>query len=273
MMPHIAKVVPYLDALEKDLNWLLPFAEIEGVEELLPLMDKVAPRIQQIQPFAEQLAPMISKIRPHLPHLVRNLDVLMDELNEDVIQNLDPMLYWCGRFLPLADSMGILRSRTLLRAFMPMAKFLPPVPAKRPERLTAGVAEGEREGYEWWRHSLLDRTVTIAYVKRLGETIYFVMHVDRKYAGEFRYRHIRELHIGIRHMLGKDAPPFPSRILLQKISTIQLEERRQALEKYLVYIMSDPDICVRPEFVHFIRNHRRWAQEMPMLKSPLLAEG
>ena len=39
-MPHIEKVVPYLDALEKDLNWLLPFAEIEGVEELLPLLDK-----------------------------------------------------------------------------------------------------------------------------------------------------------------------------------------------------------------------------------------
>jgi hypothetical protein len=48
MMPHIEKVVPYLDALEKDLNWLLPFAEIEGVEELLPLLDKYVFEFQSI---------------------------------------------------------------------------------------------------------------------------------------------------------------------------------------------------------------------------------
>ncbi|KAH9257250.1 hypothetical protein BASA81_004407, partial [Batrachochytrium salamandrivorans] len=120
LLQHIEQVLPYLDQLEKDLNWLLPFAEIEGVEELLPLLDIVAPKIQRIQPFAEALAPLIPKIRPLLPHLVNNLDVLMDEINQDVMANLDPMLYWCGRFLPMANSMGILRSRTILRAFMPM---------------------------------------------------------------------------------------------------------------------------------------------------------
>ena len=213
---------------------------------------------------------MITKIRPHLPHLVRNLDVLMDELNEDVILNLDPLLYWCGRFLPLADSMGILGSRVLIRAFMPLGKFLPPVPVKRTKRLTAGVAEGEAEGQEWWRHSLMDRSVTLPYVKCIGETNYFVMHVDKKYAGEFRYKHVRELHMGIKHLLGKDSPVFPPRIPFRTITSDELDARRLALESYVGYVMSDPDLCGTPQFVHFIRNHRRWAADLPTLKSPLL---
>lgn len=213
---------------------------------------------------------MISKIRPHIPHLVRNLDVLMEELNEDVIINMDPMLYWCGRFLPLADSMGILRSKTLLRAFMPMARFLPPVPIKRTKRLTAGVAENEKEGQEWWRHSLMDRVVTIGYVKKVGSVIYYVMQVDAKYAGEFRFKHIHELHTSIRHMLGPDSPGFPARSPFRDLTSQEIESRKYMLQKYLAYIMSDPEVCVTPQFVHFIKNHRRWSQELPVLKSPLL---
>jgi len=215
------------------------------------------------------VAPIIPKIKPHLPHLVRNIDVLMDELNDDVMMNLDPMLYWCGRFLPLADSMGILQSRTLLRAFMPMAKYLPPVPVKRQKRLTAGVVEGEAEGHEWWRHSLLDRKVTLPYTKRVGPIVYYIMQVDGKYAGEFRYRHLRELHDSVRDMLEKDAPSFPPKFLF-KPTPGDLNTRRMGLERYLVYVMSDPEICASSHFVHFIRNHRRWSEDLPALKSPLL---
>jgi hypothetical protein len=199
----------------------------------------------------------------------------MDEMNEDVIKNLDPMLYWCGRFLPLADSMGILRSRVLLRAFMPMAKFLPPVPVKREpkkKRLTAAVAEGEKEGHEWWRLSLLDRTITIPYTRKVYDIIYYVMEVDKKYAGEFRFKHIYALHqtLAKDELLKNSTINFPPRFLFTTPTSADIEQRRQMLEKYLVFIMSDPEICASAHFIHFIRNHRKWKGELPLLKSPLL---
>ena len=192
----------------------------------------------------------------------------MDELSADAVLNLDPMLYWCGRFLPLADSMGILRSRVLLRAFMPMAKFLPPVPVKRVKRLTAEAVECEREGSEWWRHSLLDHNLTIPETKFIGSTVYYVMKVDGKYAGEFRYRHLRELHFNIKEKLPKNVN-FPPRYF-RRLNRLELEVRRAEVEKYLVFVMSDPEICVTYHFVHFIKIHRRWSEEQPLLKSPLL---
>ena len=200
----------------------------------------------------------------------------MSEVTEDVISNLDPMLYWCGRFLPLADSMGILRSRALLRAFMPMAKFLPPVPATTvPEkRLTAGIAEGEREGLEWWRHSSPHRRISLPYTKQVDKTVYYILYADGRYAGEFRYRHIRDLHLNVRDLLLviKNAPEFPPRFPFRKPSPEEQEHRRVALETYLIFVMSDPDICASDHFVHFIRNHRRWAGELPSITSPLLVK-
>lgn len=271
LLQHIEEVLPYLDQLEKDLNWLLPFAEIDGVEELLPLLDMVAPKIQRIQPFAEALAPLIPKIRPLLPHLVNNLDVLMDEINQDVMANLDPMLYWCGRFLPMANSMGILRSRTILRAFMPMGKFLPPVPVVYTKRANAGQAEGERVGSEWWRHSLMDRQVSLGDSKLVGTVVYYSLLVDNRYAGEFRFKHLRELHLSIAHLLADNAPSFPPRLMTA--SPQQLATRRAQLQRYLEHILYVPEICSTNEFVLFIRIHRRWANDIPppVLFSPLLS--
>lgn len=235
VLKHIEEIVPYLDALEKDLNWLLPFAEIEGVEDLLPLMDIVAPKIQKIQPFAAALAPLIPKIRPLLPHIVNNMDVLMDELNKDVVDNLDPMLYWCGRFLPLADSMGILHSHTLLRAFMPMGRYLPRVPCA-----VSVVADTRNDtiNMEWWRRSLCDRSITIAGHNIVQNIVYYRVHVDSKYAGEFRYRDLYELHLSIRSKLYKDthAPRFPPR-MMYTLTAHQIVLRERQLEAYLAYIM------------------------------------
>jgi hypothetical protein len=59
----------------------------------------LSPFQTKIQPFAEALAPLLSKIKPHLPYLQRNIDVLLDEVDADVINNIDPLLYWCGREL------------------------------------------------------------------------------------------------------------------------------------------------------------------------------
>jgi len=251
-----------LDALENDLTWLLPLAAIDGIEDLLPLMDEVAPLIRKVKPFAEALAPIIPKIKPHIPNLSGNLDVLLDEINCDVIHNLDPLLYWCGRFLPLADYMGILKSRALLRTFIPMARYLPPVPTKPPRRLSASCVEEEEEGNEWWRHpAVSERSITVPSIKYIGNIVYYIIQVDTKYAGEFRYRHLRELHEGIHEFLREGSPEFPQKFFVFQPTNQDIEKRMIAIERYLVHIMSDPNICSSLPFAHFIRIHRRWSDD------------
>ena len=135
MMPHIEKVLPHLARLEKDLEWLIPFAEIEGVELMLPLLDKIAPRIGELQPYAEALLPHMDKLKTLSPHLRSdNIDALLDTL-PDAIEHIDPLLYWTGNFLPLASKLGVLRNRAFLTAAVPaIVKFLPPRPQERPSR-------------------------------------------------------------------------------------------------------------------------------------------
>jgi hypothetical protein len=266
MLPHIEKVIPHLASLEKDLAWLLPFAEIEGVEEMLPYLDKIAPRIHELEPFAEIIGPQIGKLKKHLPLLANDLDVLLDVVPE-TIDHLDPLLYWFGDILPYASKMGILKSSTLLRATAPvMVRYLPAVP---PPRTPARPAAGSRN---MLTSPTYDRIVTVPRTRIVHGATYYVIEVDGRYAGEFRYRYVRELHLQIQDLLLTDseAPEFPSRWFVPYNAYLSIEDRRKKLERYLVYVMSDSKIVKTKAFEHFIKVRRRWGEELPLLKSPLL---
>jgi len=282
MLKHIEVVAPHLAALEKHLQWLLPFAEVEGVEEMLPLLDRIAPRIHELEPFAEAILAHWDQISVLLPALKEgdNIDLLLDVVPQ-TIDHLDPLLYWFGGVLPYASRMGVLRSSALLSAAGPIAKLLPPVPRRksRPRpRPGAGVAELARgeTGNEWWRFASLDHVVAVPRAKFVNGVAFFVLEVDGRYAGEFRYRHARELHDAVQHVLPADAAPFPPRLAPwedHSAGSPALERRRAALERFMVRAMADPRVVREPAFEFFVKVRRKWAEELPALLSPLIAAG
>jgi hypothetical protein len=169
-LPYIELVLPHLAALQRDIDWLLPFAEIEGVEQLLPLMDKIIPRLSELEPLAQAIRPHLPMLMDKMPIISENIDVLMDILPSMNANHMDPLLYWCGNLMPLANRMGILKSRALLKAAVPLAAWLPAVPSKGRKEHRAPAADAEAEGREWWRFGLLGRNVSIASVKWVGGT-------------------------------------------------------------------------------------------------------
>ena len=291
VLKQIELVVPHLAALEQDLQWLLPFAEIEGVEELLPYLDKIAGRIHELEPMAQAIMPHLPKLKKILPDIADDLDVLMD-VAPQTVEHLDPLLFWFGGVLPYVSKLGILRSSAMLRTAAPLAKLLPAPPppgsprgktrgggrGKKPKRPGAEVAEALRgeTGQEWWRYATFDHVVTLPRVVKVRDTQYFVMAVDGAYAGEFRYKYVRELYEDVKHLLDASAPAFPPRTPFSMVAGgglagAALEERRRALEAFLRHVMADPNIVKEPAFERFIKVRRRWAEELPIVASPLLA--
>jgi len=292
MLPFIEFVIPHLVALQADLDWLLPFAEIEGVEKLIPLMDKIVPQLQAVKPLAESLRPHLPMLLKQAPLIADNIDVFLELLPSLGPNEIDPLLYWCGNLMPLANSMGVLKSRTLMKAALPLSHLLPRVPRHAHAAARRPAGDAENEGREWWRFGLLGRSVALARIKFVGGVAYYVLEVDDQYAGEFRFKFIRELYLGLAPVLPGDCPEFPSRTLLRPWSAAALEERRAALERFLVYVLGasftpgrcrachmssrappradDPQLVRREEFLLFVKVRRRWAGELPLLKSPLL---
>lgn len=279
MMPHLKLILPHLDRLEKDLKWLMPFAEMDGVEAMFPLLDKIAPQIEKIQPYAEVLLPLLPKFDKIIPHLRDdNIDALLSTL-PFITNDIDPLLYWCGNFLPMADRMGILKNKALLHAFIPtIVKILPRVPSseeannnnnnpRRLERSDTRPLAGDQD-MTWWKHTIFDRKVVLSGVKRVNDVDYYVIEVDGNYAGEFRFSHAYELNVELQSnfpKLMREAPPFPSRIFNKS-------RRRPNLEKWLNFVMSEAKIVRSKEFLFFIKERRRWNKEMPLLFSPLIKE-
>ena len=300
MLPFIEHVIPHLVALQADLDWLLPFAEIEGVEKLIPLMDKIVPRLEAIRPIADSIRPHLPMLLKQAPIIADNIDVLIDILPQLGANDIDPLLClllsplgyleketdsiqkcylllceknkdWCGNLIPLANSMGILKSRTLLKAALPFAGLLPSVPAQHSLRVhRAAAGEAEVEGREWWRFGLLGRTVELSRIKFVGGVAYYVLEVDERYAGEFRYRYLRELYIKLQPVLPDICPEFPGRTLMAPTTSAALEQRRVMLEEFLIFVLDDPILVRHEAFIEFVRVRRRWAGDLPLLKSPLL---
>jgi len=98
------------------------------------------------------------------------------------------------------------------------------------------------------------------------------LQIDGRYAGEFRYSSLLALHDTLQRVLPDIRfPSFPPKTYSQ-LSAAALEERRLGLQRYLVFVLSDPEVVNRPEFSQWVKEKRRWAQPLPLLQSPLIMQ-
>ena len=297
LFPIVHYLIPHVNTMGHHIWWLIPFADVEGFEELVPYIDRLAPHIEEFAEFGPMLLPYMSKMRKHIPILLDNVDALLPQLGS-AIDYIDPIVYWLADLLPLANSVGILRSKLLLRAGTPFARFLPSVPkSSSSSSSTPAAPTGSPTGSpsesptlesdeELWRLNETRRMVSLdKAVRNVKGVNYYVLRINGRYSGEFRYSHLRELDEtvvqpalrekftdGTRHRIaGRVAiPAFPPRRGVDNASPKDVEARREALEKYLIFVFSEPDIVGTKAFVEFVRARRRWVAELPQLASPLM---
>jgi hypothetical protein len=192
----------------------------------------------------------------------------------EAVDYMDPLVYWLSDLLPLANSVGVLRSKFLLKVGMPFLRFLPGVP---PEAVTPKMSlQAEDVDPGTFRREESKRLIRLPRAHVVNDVVFYVMNMDGRYMGEFRYSSLLRLSgitsricndVGI-----KDVPPFPGKAPMG-MSDKQREERRLGLEKFLQFVMAEPAIVETDEFVQFIKQHRRWEHDLPVLASPLLVGG
>jgi hypothetical protein len=297
LFPVVHYLIPHAEKMGKHIGWLVPFADIENFEEFLPFIDRLAPYIDDFAPYGPQLLPYISKIRKHMPILLENIDGLAPNLGA-VVNQMDPLVYWLSDLLPLANNLGLLRYKLVVQAGTPFARFLPAVPTtslqstqqqqqqqqQQQLSITNGnivnngnntiIGPSEKEDIELFRLTTTSRSIKLPRVNRFNGVDYYVLTVNDKYAGEFRYSHLREMNTLAEKMMTVDCkckPPFPGKHAGRPHTAAFLEDRRVELERFVAWVFSEPDICSTRPFVAFIRLRRRWGEELPMLTSPLIA--
>jgi hypothetical protein len=198
---------------------------------------------------------------------------------------MDPLVYWLSDLLPLANSVGILKSKFLLRAGMPFLKLLPGVPASavtvRPSSsLTDTTVSSEvvveararpeaTDVADDYRREESKKMIHLSKSHIVEGIVFYVVNVDGRYAGEFRYSSLLKLHYIARKLTSKKLPPFPGKAVFG-LSEVQLEERRSALENYLQFVLAEPEIVETDQFIQFVKQHRRWERDLPLLASPLM---
>lgn len=181
---------------------------------------------------------------------------------------MDPLVYWLSDMLPLANSLGLLKSQLLVRAGLPFLGLLPKVPPRKRVRKSRNSQASMSE----FRREEACKVITVPRThKDLEEVIYYVVEVDGRYAGEFRYSSLRILHeIACRTSdIEQELPEFPSKSLFA-LNNGGIEDRRVLLEDYLQCVLAEPRIVGTQEFKDFVRDHRKWDSKMPLLTSPLM---
>ena len=296
LFPVVRYLIPHADKMKDHIGWLVDFADVEGFEEFLPFIDKLAPYVEEFAPHGPKLLPYIPKMRGLMPILLDNIDTLAPQLGA-VVDNIDPLVYWLSDWLPLADKLGLLRSKLLVQAGTPFARFLPSVPAQSglpPLPLQPGSYSNEsvkatskskhvpteQNDVALFRMSAATKSVRLPRTTRFKGVDYYVLELNNRYAGEFRYSHLKELHKLARQLMAPyveldahalDAmPEFPPRKPLNPHTTDFLETRRRMLERYLAWVFSTPEICNERPFLAFVRQRRRWSQPLPLMASPFL---
>lgn len=264
LFPVIHYILPYAEEMKDHIWWLVPFADVEGFEEFMPYLDKLAPHIDEFAPYGPKLLPYIGKMRRHIPIIIDNIDTLLPKLGE-ASEHMDPLVYWLSDLLPLANALGILRSKLLLSAGMPLVRSLPRVPAGemlRPLNMTPEPAPGVQVPVSP-RKLVTQRVIRIPkfHVYRETGVVYYVIHVNDCYAGEYRYSSLRKLDKFMSSSMGiTKLPRFPGKLLFNSIESNRpnLEQRRAELQEYVQWVWSEPDIVSREEFIDFVQHHRKW---------------
>jgi len=182
-----------------------------------------------------------------------------------VIDHLDPLVYWLSDMLPLANSIGVLRSKLLMKAGTPFLGLLPKVPPRKRTKVS-------KQSVGQYRREEARRIITVPKTHITPESVvYYVVHVDDRYSGEFRYSSLRKLHELAQNTpdLDEPLPEFPARAMFT-LSNSDIEDRRVLLEDYLQFVFAEPKIVNTEEFKIFVQENRKWDAKLPLLSSPLL---
>ncbi len=237
LLPHMDVMLQYIDDLKDDLGWLLDFADLDDFDDLVRQMPLLAPHIHKFRPYAPKLKKNIKAMGPYMPEMIRNIDA-MEPVLPDLIDHIDPLLSNLGPMLPLADKLGLLGSSTLMKLTPPIARILPPSGKEDPTTYPL-VAYTNENAITNWRSTSKDKVKIVEYHKcftKISSTpkIFYVVHVNGEYYGEFRYSDFHKLHEELKKAFGSDYRyryfshhvPFPSR-------STSGDQRKDMLEQYL----------------------------------------
>lgn len=182
------------------------------------------------------------------------------------MDHMDPLVYWLSDLLPLANSVGALKSQFLLRLGLPFLGLLPKVPPRKRTRVQ------KQQDVNNFRREEARRIINVprTHVDMDG-VVYYVLEVDGKYSGEFRFSALRKLYELASAIpdLDEPLPEFPARSAFS-LSNSQIEDRRVLLEEFLQFVLAEPKIAGTREFEAFVQEHRKWDAKLPLLASPLM---
>jgi hypothetical protein len=80
LFPVVHYLLPHAESMQQHIWWLIPFADIDGFEEFMPYLDKLAPHIDEFAPYGPELLPYVGKMKKHIPILIENVDTLLPQL-------------------------------------------------------------------------------------------------------------------------------------------------------------------------------------------------
>ena len=80
LFPVIHYLLPHAEDMQHHIWWLVPFADVDGFEEFMPQLDKLAPHIDEFAIYGPELLPYVGKMKQHLPILIENIDSLLPQL-------------------------------------------------------------------------------------------------------------------------------------------------------------------------------------------------
>lgn len=80
LFPVIHYLLPHAEDMQQHIWWLIPFADIDGFDEFMPYLDKLAPHIDDFAVYAQELLPYVGKMKKHIPILIENVDSLLPQL-------------------------------------------------------------------------------------------------------------------------------------------------------------------------------------------------
>lgn len=267
IMPYAEMMLEHVDDLVANADWLVEFADIEGVDVLFPLFPEFIPYIDVFAPVARRLKEHFPAALPYLPILIKHIDNVGDVL-PNLAEHIGPVLYNFAFAIPLASAVGLLDNKTLISFGPFFAKQLPPAPSNK--------VVVYNNNYDSAKKISPIKKVTIPYATTrkvtLGNgvmdmTVFYQVHINRQYHGEYRYSDFRNLHLALKKEFGNDFRKrfgiekvrFPKRTMTYVSSGTQ-QERRGELERYLYGILIQVPEIANSELV------QKWLQHSAHLQ-------
>mmetsp|Transcript_874 Transcript_874/g.936 ORF Transcript_874/g.936 Transcript_874/m.936 type:complete len:449 (-) Transcript_874:325-1671(-) len=227
LIPHIDILIPHVEELGDHIDELVLFLDVRGWEHALPYIPEIIPYISYIGPHSKALVKHMDPLLPHIPVLVKHLDNLAPHMDETikVLDRLVPLL----RLLPIADQIGLLRSKLLCSALPTVARIFPRRKGDSTRRVGASPMP----------QSMSHKSITISVTEALDlhGTIFYNVVLNGAYCRKIRYRELRSLHKDMHHEISTYSKmrltPFPEKTFMgRSLSEDGIERRRLELDVY-----------------------------------------